>query len=370
MILILKSAINGTYTMFTHNDYKNQFNILISLDTDKPHVFVKITDKLNYAVYTSTVDTLGLQSLMVCQNHPQLYNILEKSFQPPSNVSINITNTCVMNIHCQLSPDYHLDFSITLEEQLQTTEKMNQTLLLDTTKQYDDKIKQLSDKINKLESVLTTQNAALEYQHQLLNNATVFIGVANIRNNAGHYHYVSMMIPMGKTRLRICPGDDSSHNIDSCVKQMNPCEPGELKLINVQWKAITTLPRLTHLDIQFNNNSKFNNENEFCLKAIANSSITNLTFRQYPNATMDGLEKFVSLKELHVNDTTALKSLHQYLPPSIDVVRIDNCKSLIEAEKPSLEHVCNTRNIHLIIDNRDTCKKKPNTVPNDDYDFE
>lgn len=328
--------------MFTHNDYKNQFNILISLDKDKHHVFVKITDKLNYGVYTSTVDTLGLQSLMVCQNHQQLYNILVKSFTTPSNVTINITNTCMMIIHCQISPDYHLDFSITLDEQPETTEKMNQTLLLETTKQYDDKIKSLHDKINKLESTLSENKKILDYQIELLQKSTVFIGVCQPKNFGT---YLPMTIPFGKQNLKIVPGVYDSE-IYSYVNQMNQHILSTISLINVEWKTIASLPLLNTLDIKFN---MYSNENEFSLKDIANNSITNLTLRQYPHATMEGLEKFESLKELSVESSSALKSLHQYLPNNIKTVQITACQSLIEAEKPSLESMCNKRKIQLKI---------------------
>ena len=58
--------------MFTRDNHDNRYNVLVSIDKDAPHVFVKITDKLNYAVYSTTIDHLALQNMMVCQNHHQL----------------------------------------------------------------------------------------------------------------------------------------------------------------------------------------------------------------------------------------------------------------------------------------------------------
>ena len=150
--------------MFTRDNHENRYNVLVSIDKDAPHVFVKITDKLNYAVYSTTIDHLALQNMMVCQNHHQLYDILETSFTPPSAFVVNITQTCNVAIHCELSTRYRLDFTMKLVEQQQTTERMNQTLLLQTTQRYDETISKLVAKLDQLETTVQTQNATLAKQ--------------------------------------------------------------------------------------------------------------------------------------------------------------------------------------------------------------
>ena len=392
--------------MFTRDNHDNRYNVLVSIDKDAPHVFVKITDKLNYAVYSTTIDHLALQNMMVCQNHHQLYDILVQSFTPPSTFAVNIvqtiTQTCDVDIHCELSPEYQLDFAMKLNEQQQTTDERNQTLLLQTTQRYDETISKLVAKLDQLETTVQTQNAtlakqqqttdernqtlllqttqrydetisklvakldqlettvqtqnatlakqqtALENHHVVLRHATTCIGIG-IRNGT----HVPVMLSLGKCQLTITHGtihstwDHLAMFRGDHLAMFRPLVTKEqLQLDRVNWNAIASLPYLTCLAVRFVN---LTNIEEFSLSNIVNDGIKSLHLANYPNATMESLDQFLSLEELVLNDSHVLKSLHQYLPTSLKQLTITRCQPLLEAEKPSLENVCKKRNIRLTI---------------------
>ena len=368
--------------MFTRDNHDNRYNVLVSIDKDAPHVFVKITDKLNYAVYSTTIDHLALQNMMVCQNHHQLYDILVQSFTPPSTFAVNIvqtiTQTCNVDIHCELSPEYQLDFAMKLNEQQQTTDERNQTLLLQTTQRYDETISKLVAKLDQLETTVAklghleatvakleqlktpvakllepletamqTQNATLAKQETALGNlcgalmhATTCIGIGIC--NGSHR---PVMLPMGKSQLTIAHGIIVNDHL-AMFRPFVHSDQLQLLLTRVNWNAIASLPCLTALAVNFANLS---NLEEFSLDVIANHGIKSLHLANYPNATMESLDQFSSLEELVLNDSTVLKSLHQYLPTSLKQLTITRCQPLLDAEKPSLENVCKKRNIQLAI---------------------
>jgi hypothetical protein len=321
--------------MFTRDNHENRYNVLVSIDKDAPHVFVKITDKLNYAVYVITIDHLALQNMMVCQNHQQLYDIMETSFTPPSTFAVNITQTCNVDIHCELSTRYQLDFKMKLVEQQQTTEKMNQTLLLQTTQRYDETISKLVAKLEQLETTVQAQNATLM-------NAMTCIGIGHYTANGAHYS--PAMVPLGIGQLVLSKGDVQYGNAFNAINSHSLVgQPGQLQLTQIYWKQLVSLPHLTRLDINLQNLP------EFSLQAIIHRGIKWLHLHYFSNATMESLDQFESLEELQLSNSSALKSLHQYLPTSLKRLTVTGCQPLMEAEKPSLENVCKKRNIHLTI---------------------
>ena len=196
--------------------------------------------------------------------------------------------------------------------------------------------------------------SAMEKQiHTMTMNATTVIGTKKQHNNKDdHWTFLPAMIPMGIKQLYI---QNESTYPEGAIKPFDG-DP-QVHLVNVFWHVIPSLPCLTTLKVDFSRLPSYDGISNLrnvdleaykftSLECIVNPSIQHMTLIHYPCDTLEGLQKFKSLKVLILQESSNVKSLQKYLPRTLKRLHIIKCPSL-EPESSSLEKKCTKKKIEL-----------------------